>query len=421
MTMQPVSLPTRTNRATPDRIEVIDALRGFALAGIMVAHCSGQYLAGMAPPSYNTLFLPLDTVVGDAATYLTFGKFFTIFSFLFGLSFAIQLDNAARADRSFVGRTVWRLVILFCIGFTHSLFYSGDILRIYAVLGLVLLLFRKLPNRVLLVVGLLLVLNAPLLVGRVAGQFAPPPTPAQIEAGKAQGAGFMKMAEAEFRIKQQGTLAEVIAMNAEGGLVGTLIFQLITGRLFITLGLFLLGLWAGRRRIFVDSPQNRNFFRSLLFVSGGLALLSTALWLYLTGGALFGPPVAGWAGVVGPTAFDVHQASVSAVYVAGVTLLFWHTRAWLLHRLVAVGRMGLTTYLTGTVFGVLVFLGYGLGQLGHLGMGASVGLGLLFFAGQIPLANAWLARYHFGLVEWLWRSGTYLKAQPWRRAALSKS
>lgn len=81
----------------------------------------------------------------------------------------------------------------------------------------------------------------------------------------------------------------------------------------------------------------------------------------------------------------------------------------------AVGRIGLTTYLTDTVFGALVFLGYGLGQLGHLGLAASIGLGLAFFAGQILFSNWWLARYQFGPVEWLWRSLTYRKEQLWRK------
>ncbi len=413
------SQTTLRSSVQSERIAVIDALRGFSLMGIIVAHSSGQYLAGMSPPGYHPIFSTLDQWVNDWATYLTFGKFFTIFSFLFGLSFAIQMDSAATANRPFVGRTLWRLMILFAIGFTHSLFYSGDILRIYAVLGVFLVLLRKLNNRVLLVLGLLLVFNAPLIVSRVQSQFAPPPTAAQVEAGKAQGAAFMQRAEAEFHIKQSGTLAEVVQMNASGGLVGTLFFQLFTGRLFITLGLFLLGLWVGRKRLFVDTPDHRKFFRTLLGWAGILAAVSTGIWFRLTGGVLFGPPLSGWAGAVADTAFDVHQATLSAFYVAGVTLLFWQTRAAFLGSLVAVGRMGLTTYLSDSAFGVLVFLGYGLGQLGHLGIAASVGLGLAFFAGQILVSNWWLVRYQFGPVEWLWRSLTYLKPQPWRKSRVS--
>lgn len=135
------------------------------------------------------------------------------------------------------------------------------------------------------------------------------------------------------------------------------------------------------------------------------------------GGLATFAPIPGWRGVVGVTAFDVHQATLSAFYVAGVTRLFWQTRARLLRSLVAVGRMGLTTYLIDTAFGVLLFLGYGLGQSGHLGLTASVGLGLAFFALQIPLSNWWLARCQFGPAEWLWRSLTYLKAQPERKKA----
>jgi uncharacterized protein len=399
---------------SPDRIAVIDALRGFALVGIIVNHCSGQYLAGMTPMNYNILFTSLDHWVSDAASYLTFGKFFTIFSFLFGLSFAIQMASAARAGRPFVGLTLWRLLILFGIGFIHSLFYSGDILRIYAFLGLFLVLLRKASNRVLLILGLVLVFNAPLLVGRIALQVTPPPTD-QVAASQPQVPDFVKEAEAEFRIKQTGTLAEVIVMNATGGLIGTLGFQLFTGRLFITLGLFLLGVWAGRKRIFVDTASNRQFFQRLLLWSGIAAVLSTGVWISLTGGNPFAQ-LPGWMGVLAPTSFDVHQATLSAVYVAGLVLLFWQTRAWLLHQLVAVGRMGLTTYLTDSVFGVLVFLGYGMGQLGHLGMAASVGAGLAFFALQIPFSNWWLSRFQYGPVEWAWRSLTYRKAQPWQKS-----
>lgn len=397
-----------------DRVQVIDSLRGFSLIGIIVAHSAGQYIAGPTPPNHNILLGPVDEFIGTVGAYLTFGKFFTIFSFLFGLSFAIQMDRAAQANRPFVGRTLWRLVILFAIGFIHSLFYSGDILRIYAFLGLFLVLMRRLGNRTILIIGLLLVFNAPLVINRVVSLASPPPTPAQIEAGRKQGEAFMKMATEQYQIKRTGTVGEVVAMNAKEGLIGTLFFQLFSGRLFITLGLFLLGLYAGRRRLFIDSPGNRRFFRRLLFGAGGLALVSTAL-ATVYGGFGFGGGPAGWRGIVGATAFDIHQATLSTVYVAAVTLLFWQTKARFLRSLVAVGRMGLTTYLTQTVFGVSVFLGYGLGQMGKLGMAASVGIGLAFFALQIPITNWWLTRFYYGPVEWLWRSLTYGKAQPWRK------
>ena len=403
------------NQTITDRITVIDALRGFALLGIIVNHCSQSFLAGPTPPS-NPIFnilSPSDAILGDILSYLTFGKFFTIFSFLFGLSFAIQMDSAAKDGRPFAGRMFWRILILFAIGFIHSMFYSGDILRIYAFLGVFLLLLRKLNNRFILILGLLLVFNMPLIISRIQSQFAPPPMAQQIEMGKKQGEGFVKMANETFNIKQNGTLADVVKMNFEGGLSGTLFFQIISGRLFITLGLFLLGMWAGRKRIFIENIENRFFFQRVRIWSGVIALISTLIVIFL-GGISFRPPIQGWKGVINATAFDIHQITLSVFYISVVTLLYWKTKPALLRLLVAVGRMGLTTYLCGSAFGALTFFGYGFGLIGHIGVTASVILGIIFFALQIPFSNRWLSKYQFGPVEWLWRSLTYLKIQAWK-------
>lgn len=403
------------NQTITDRITVIDALRGFALLGIIVNHCSQEFLAGPNPPSNPTfnIFSPTDAVLGQMMGYLTSGKFFTIFSFLFGLSFAIQMDSAAKNGRAFAGRMLWRILILFAIGFIHSMFYSGDILRIYAFLGIFLLLMRNLNNRMILILGLLLVLNTPLIFVRIQTQFAPPPTAQQIEMGKKQGAGFMKMANEQFNIKQNGTLADVVKMNFEGGLMGTLGFQLFTGRLFITLGLFLLGLWAGRRNIFIENLGNKFFFQRVRIWSGVLALISTLI-VILLGGITMGPPIQGWRGAISSTAFDVHQITLSVFYISVITLVYWKSKPLLLRLLIAVGRMGLTTYLCGTAFGALTFFGYGLGLIGHIGVTASVISGIIFFGLQIPFSNWWLARYQFGPVEWLWRSLTFMKIQAWK-------
>jgi len=409
------------NHTITNRITVIDALRGFALLGIIVNHCSQEFLAGPTPssnPTFN-IFSPTDAFLGQMMGYLTAGKFFTIFSFLFGLSFAIQMDSAAKDGRSFAGRMLWRILILFTIGFIHSMFYSGDILRIYAFLGIFLLLMRNLNNGVILILSLLLVLNTPLIFVRIQLQFAPPPTAQQIEMDKKQGEGFVKMANEEFNIKQNGTLADVVKMNFEGGLMGTLGFQLFTGRLFITLGLFLLGLWAGRRQIFIENLENKYFFQQVRIWSGVIALISTLIVIFL-GGIVMGPPVSGWRGVISATAFDIHQITLSVFYISIITLIYWKTQPFFLQLLVAVGRMGLTTYLCGTAFGALIFFGYGLGLIGHIGVTASVISGIIFFTLQIPFSNWWLSKYQFGLVEWLWRSLTFMKIQAWKQLEPSK-
>jgi uncharacterized protein len=113
----------------------------------------------------------------------------------------------------------------------------------------------------------------------------------------------------------------------------------------------------------------------------------------------------------------VQWASLSAFYVAAVTLSYWRKPATgLLPALAPVGKMGLTVYLTQTVFGVWLFHTFGLGLLNEIGIASAVALGILFFVVQVVLARAWMARFTMGPVEWLWRSLTYFKWQPNTRA-----
>src|SRR5687767_11865973 len=149
-----------------DRIAVVDVLRAYALFGIVITHSVTGFLAGQPPGPDFMLFGPLDRVVAKLEHLLTFGKFFTIFSFLFGLSFAIQLRNAMQKGVGFSGRFTWRLLVLAIIALVHGAFFTGDILIIYAILGLLLIPFRRLKTRTLFIVALLLVFNVPgLLLG----------------------------------------------------------------------------------------------------------------------------------------------------------------------------------------------------------------------------------------------------------------
>lgn len=401
--------------ASSKRILLVDVLRAFALFGIIVNHITMSYLAGPSPAGNEqfNILSPLDGALNMGSLVFTYGKFFTIFSFLFGLSFAIQLSNAEKKEGSFTLRFLWRLVILFAIGYVHNLFFSGDILIIYAVLGLLLLPSRFLSNKVLLPLALLLILNVPLVIKDIRQVNAPPPTQSQIAAQTEAGKGFVKMSQQQYRIKQSGSVGEVVKMNAASGLRDKLSFQIMTGRLWITFGLFLLGMYAGRKKVFDYTAANIHFFKRLLLWSGLVAALSTVLAL------LYGNPFGGATSplqVLGNFSFSVHQASLSAFYAAGIILLYWNTGARTkLNFLAPAGQMGLTTYLTQTVFGLFMFYGFGLGLMGRIGVTASIGLGIVFFFLQILFANRWMSRYHYGPVEWLWRSLTYLKMQPMRK------
>ena len=402
-----------TSTAAGERIEVIDVLRAFALFGILITHSITGFLAGQPPSPDFMLLSPLDRVVAQAEHLLTFGKFYTIFSFLFGLSFAIQLRNASQKGAGFSGRFSWRLAVLAFIGLAHGAFFAGDILIIYAILGLLLIPFRNAKTRTLLIAGLVLVLNVPgLLLGGLLLAM-PPPSPEQLQANAAMQAHFLEASMQAYAIKQSGTLAQLVGVNFTLGLLGKAAFMIFTGRLWITFGLFLLGMCAGRLEIFRDTEASRRFFGKLLWPAGLVALVTTlAEWRYPVGQQVqSAPDLLRW------LSFTIQQVSLSAFYVAAITLLYWRRPSQgLLPALAPVGRMGLTTYLMQTVFGVLLFYGLGFGLLGHIGAAAAVGASILFFVLQILFAQAWSKRFRMGPVEWLWRSLTYFKPQPIGRA-----
>ena len=133
------------------RITVIDAMRGIALVGICLTHAMqyfGEYPASPIRDSFAWIH-SLDEAMRWFVNYFLAAKFYIIFSFLFGLSFFIQMDRASQKGVDFRPRFLWRLVLLLMIGMLHNLIFPLDILVIYAVLGFPLVLMYKLPNKLL--------------------------------------------------------------------------------------------------------------------------------------------------------------------------------------------------------------------------------------------------------------------------------
>jgi uncharacterized protein len=411
-----MELSASVDAPSADRIAIVDILRAIALFGIIINHSAMSFLAGPMPdPQFNT-FSSLDKVVNDLVELLTFGKFFAIFSFLFGLSFAIQLDNAARKGSAFSGRFAWRLMILLAIGFVHNMFFSGDVLMIYALLGLLLIPCRKLKSRTLVILGLVLVLNIPGVLLGLAQVSAPSPSAEQQQTAAEFRQHFAEQAKEQYRIKQSGTLDEVIKMNLTQSTLNKVFFLLFTGRLWITFGYFLLGLWAGRVSLFRDTESNRDLFRKLLLWSGIPATITSLLHIIYPSSF----QEATLANVFAYFVFTVQQTTLATFILSSVTLLYWRRPTQgLLPQLAATGRMGLTTYLMQSVFGLLLFFGIGFGMLGKVGVAASVASAIAFFVLEILFARWWLQHFNMGPIEWLWRSLTYFKVQPNVRSQVS--
>lgn len=390
------------------RIEIIDVLRGFALLGIILVHFTEQYYAGQPPKihqNYGAHHLA-DNIVSAVIGIFISGKFYMIFSFLFGMSFFLQLDKSDGSWK-FNIRFAWRLVVLFLIGFIHHLHYRGDILTIYALLGFGLLISYKLPDKILLIVALLLVMDMPAVATRTVEVIFP----------SSSAASFFnpdqKALETYYNTLKSGTYLEILRANFYE-FKGKFDMQIVSGRLYITLGLFLLGLYAGRQRVFENPAYFKKLIRYGLWTllgcvvfAGMLAAIIFIIKVEMTQSLQF---------LLGGSVYDVFNAALAAIYVGIVVTLFqkekWRARLMNFYEL---GRMGLTTYLTQALIGTTLLFSFGFDLLGDYGAIVWTLTALIVFAFQILFSKWWLTRFQYGPVEWLWRSLTYFKLQPLKK------
>jgi len=403
-----------------ERIPIIDSLRGFALLGILLVNMGifiHPIFAFLLPPDPAT---PL--IDRAAAWFIHFaaeGKFYALFSLLFGLGFAIQFIRAEERGRRIVPLYLRRLFVLLLIGMAHAfLVWTGDILILYAVLGFVLILFRKArPKTLLIWIGLTLG-GYLLLLGGIVGllQLARLEPTMAVELDQnfaAQEAYFLAETERAYQVYGQGSFAEITQHRIDEYLnfIGFAAFGMVPG----VFAMFLAGLYFGRRRLFYAVEENIPFFRKLAW--WGLAIGLPANLLYAT--IMSGPASRlelSPAFLAATVAQIVGGPALSLFYLSALTLLSrrqtWHNR---LQRLAPAGRMALTNYLMQSIICTLIFYGYGFGLFGRVGAAVGMLLTLVIFAAQVAWSRWWLQRYRYGPAEWLWRSLTYLRWQPLRR------
>ncbi len=413
--MQPQEIPANT--AKRSRIEFIDCLRGFALASICIVHFMEQYLGAGAPAGMENYGQhgPADPILEAIAFILIRGKGFALFSFMFGLSFALQLIR--REEGVGKGRFVWRMVILLMIGLGHSFLYRGDILSIYALLAVPLLWFERLRDKTLIIIALVLMLGAPRVVLTAV---QPKATPEATEAAKKRDEAS---ALAHFKTSKEGPFIKAMHQNITIGVMDRLAFQFGEfSRGYQTFAYFLLGLIAGRNRWFEDLAGNTGLFRRLFRWAGGLsiAIPVVAITLFFALKAVAGKSEtesSPWMALVGLSAYDAWNFANTLFYIAGFALLFQRPK-WnhILSKLAPFGRMGLTNYVTQSVLGGLVFFSIGLGKLGEIGNLVTLSIALGVICLQMVISRIWLAKFRFGPMEWFWRCLTKLRLEPLRRA-----
>lgn len=405
----------KTISAPQSRIHVLDALRGFALLGVILIHMLQHFGVSSGLQADLAHFPRIDTAVGWLAQHVIMGKFINIFAFLFGMSFFIQMDRAARKGIDFRKRFIWRMLLLFAIGLVGNSFFTADILPIYAAFGIVMVFLFPLSNKALLMIAFLLIIGTPRLLTNhyrqwnEAGQAAPVQTESTIRPSETSRPSLPPTA----------SFIGSVRHNLTTGFVGKLNYQFgLNGRGYVTLSLFILGLVVGRWRFFEkleqEKRQNRLLLGGFILLTGLLNLLPLQAVGYrqiLSGEALTSVQLLSMA------IKDIQTVSFSAALALGFILLFQAPAIRKrLDLLSPYGRMGLTNYVTQSILGGILFSLWGFGDaLGRWGATELFLLGIVIYCGQVLFSRIWLSRYLYGPLEWAWRSGTYRKLQGFRR------
>ncbi len=389
---------------------MIDALRGFALIGVLLMNLQSfsglRYLTGEQRAALPAS--AADDFVSTLVTIFVGGKFVSLFSLLFGVGFALMLVRAQSRSVNLLPYYSRRLITLLLFGYAHAflLFYT-DILHAYALVGFLLLFIYKRSDRTVFIGALLLVVVLSTLSRMLVPSFELFTTWIQSRPDKAQ----------LFQSYATGSYLDVIQANWTNFIHYISFKNPYTYLLALpeTFGWFLLGLWVGRKRIFHDVETHRPLLRKLLWWGLGIGLVAGALPLLPRFG-LFSSPA--WWGSFYVMMLGPNVVGLAIFYASGFALLYqrptWKKR---LDIFAPVGRMALTNYLMQSVIAVWIFLSYGWGLelFGKVSYSACLSIWLAVYAFQVLYSRWWLERYRFGPVEWLWRSLTYGKLQPMRK------
>lgn len=401
---------------TERRLVHLDVVRGFALLGILLVNFEWFNRPIQAIVLGGDAGTGLDLVASGLITVLAEGKFYPLFSMLFGAGFALMAERALERDAPFWGVYLRRLLLLALFGLAHMLLiWSGDILLVYALTAFVMVaLFRKTPARrlwkwalafIALPILLMWLGTASIELSRLDSEVH-----GEVMANLEQDeAGMREHVDRAAEVHAHGSWSENVGQRSRdmAFLFGFALFWIPP-----ILGFFLIGRWlivSGR----LTSPErHRAWFRRwrTLGFGLGLPLAVIAAWLMADANMMqptlavaAGGTLAATAGVLMPLGY------LSALTLGARRLAF----------LAPAGQMALTNYLLQSTFWTWMIYGYGFGLWGQIPRSVQLVLAVAFFAVQVLVSGWWLGRFRYGPAEWLWRSLTYWRLQPMRRRSIS--
>ncbi|MCT4648406.1 MAG: DUF418 domain-containing protein [Carboxylicivirga sp.] len=385
-----------------NRIEVVDALRGFAILGIMLLHSIEHFnfYVFSSPDGQPSWLTTMDQMVWDSFFFIFGGKGYAIFSVLFGFTFSLMMAKQAKEGKDFGYRFLWRLLLLVVFAIVNGAFFPGEVLMLYAIMGIVLFVVRNFKLQLLLFVAAFFLLQ-PIEWWHYFRYL----TDAGFEMPGGNGGQY-------WGLLKEGQMGDsfwgLVKSNTLYGHKVSLIWAYEVGRLVQTAGLFILGYCLGKTDKFRDNSDNRKFWIRTLIVST-LLFVPTYL-LRLNADQFFDSKES--MRLVRPIIEMYRNLGFTFMMISGFVLLFKTPFFYkLLSSLKYPGRMSLTAYVMQSVIGGFVFYGYGLGVGPHVRHTVSLGIGILLFAIQFYFCKFWISRYQQGPLEKLWHKLTWINSK----------
>lgn len=398
-----------------ERHQILDVLRGFALLGVMLDNLFGFTGWAFASeerkqslPTWNA-----DAILATLEQVFINGKFYSIFSLLFGIGFAIILASNEAKGINPLRIFYRRLFVLLLIGAVHLfLVWEGDILLLYALIGMLLPLFRKMSNKSLVTISIALILS-PILIDllcvllnfRLGGGLEE----LAMKIDQHNGIPLEKDGYAMFLYQENAGWREWRIWQ-ESGWAYRYSYILHSNRVPKVLAMFLLGFCVGRNMMFAKLEAHIGLLKKLRFWGLLIGIPMGVLNFYFE---VFRKGIPNPEGLVHTAAYALSVVPMSLAYVAMICL-YWHRKngetKW--RYLAPVGQMALTNYLMQTFIGIFLYYGIGLGLGGSIGPAIFFPIGLSVYLIQIIYSNLWMTHFRFGPMEWIWRQLTYGKRLP---------
>ncbi|WP_299899747.1 DUF418 domain-containing protein [uncultured Aquimarina sp.] len=383
--------------STKTRIHILDVLRGFAIVSIMLLHSIEHFDIYYFPEHLPAWMKSLDGAIWETMFFLFSGKSYSIFALLFGVTYAIQLSRQKEKGQSFAGRFAWRMVLLFAFGILNSAFFQGDVLTIYAVLGVLLIPFSKLKDSIILGIAIILLV----LPYEWSNLIYALQHPDEKINDPISWSYFGKM----LTYVGEPSLWDTIIGNLTNGKIGVLRWNWENGRFFTILALFLLGYLLGKHQKFHETDKNLEFWTQILKIS--IIAFIPLYFLKRNMDHFIESDIIRRSALTIET--SITNFSFMLVLVSGITLLFYKTKARnVLMYFSRFGRMSMSNYIIQSILGGAIFYGWGLGLYKYTGAtyGLLIGLALTIVTGIF--CKWWAKRYKQGPFETLWHKATWI-------------